>query len=177
MQPNEIIKKHIAPCGLHCGGCFAFNGGNIQKHSTELIKSLGNFDVYAQRFVTMLDEPVFENYQSFKMMLHYFSEPNATAAANRHVPCSKVAMSGIVSVRRVSIFVFNVPLPLRTNRVRRTFAKTFHLHQRKNTENRHRKLLRGDKRCSSILVLLLDKQENDQQSMPTGQLQYVNINI
>lgn len=74
MQPNEIIKKHIAPCGLHCGGCFAFNGGNIQKHSTELIKSLGNFDVYAQRFVTMLDEPVFENYQSFKMMLHYFSE-------------------------------------------------------------------------------------------------------
>ena len=65
--------------------------------------------------------------------------------------------------------------PLRTNRVRRTFAKTFHLHQRKNTENRHRKLLRGDKRCSSILVLLLDKQENGQQSMPTGQLQYVNI--
>ena len=64
MEPNEIIKKHIAPCELHCGGCFAFNGGNIQKHSTELIKSLGNFDVYAQRFVTMLDEPVFENYQS-----------------------------------------------------------------------------------------------------------------
>ena len=107
MQPNEIIKKHIAPCGLHCGGCFAFNGGNIQKHSTELIKSLGNFDVYAQRFVTMLDEPVFENYQSFKIISR---KPNATAAANRHVPCSKVAMSGIVSVRRVSIFVFNVPL-------------------------------------------------------------------
>ena len=53
MEPNGIIKKHIAPCGLHCGGCFAFNGGNIQRHS---------------------DEPVFENYQSFKMMLHYFSE-------------------------------------------------------------------------------------------------------
>ena len=141
MQPNEIIKKHIAPCGLHCGGCFAFNGGNIQKHSTELIKSLGNFDVYAQRFVTMLDEPVFENYQSFKMMLHYFSEAKCNGC--REQAC----------------------------------AKTFHLHQRKNTENRHRKLLRGDKRCSSILVLLLDKQENDQQSMPTGQLQYVNINI
>ena len=72
MQPNEIIKKHIAPCGLHCGGCFAFNGGKIQKHSGELAKSLGNFDVYAQRFVTMLDEPVFENYQAFKSMLHYF---------------------------------------------------------------------------------------------------------
>ena len=66
MQPNEIIKKHIAPCGLHCGGCFAFNGGNIQRHSTELVKSLGNFDVYAQRFVTMLDEPVFENYRVSK---------------------------------------------------------------------------------------------------------------
>ena len=107
MEPNGIIKKHIAPCGLHCGGCFAFNGGNIQRHSTELAKSLGDFDVYAQRFVTMLDEPVFENYQSFKMIAVIISrKPNATAAANRHVPCSKVAMSGIVSVRRVSIFCF-----------------------------------------------------------------------
>lgn len=29
MQPNEIIKKHIAPCGLHCGGCSIFVVFNV----------------------------------------------------------------------------------------------------------------------------------------------------
>ena len=135
MEPNEIIKKHIAPCELHCGGCFAFNGGNIQKHSTELIKSLGNFDVYAQRFVTMLDEPVFENYQSFKMMLHYFSEAKCNGC--REQACALFKSCHVRDCFREK----GVEFFFKINRVRRTFAKTFHLHQRKNTENRHRKLL------------------------------------
>ena len=112
MEPNEIIKKHIAPCELHCGGCFAFNGGNIQKHSTELIKSLGNFDVYAQRFVTMLDEPVFENYQSFKMMLHYFSEAKCNGCREKGVdfffqctsfPCEQTGFDEHLQKRFISI--------------------------------------------------------------------------
>lgn len=110
MQPNEIIKKHIAPCGLHCGGCFAFNGGNIQKHSTELIKSLGNFDVYAQRFVTMLDEPVFENYQSFKMMLHYFSEAKCNGCREQACALFKSCHVRDCFREKGVDFVFNVPL-------------------------------------------------------------------
>ena len=55
---SEFIKGRIAPCGLHCGKCFAFADGDISYHSNELKRSLGNFDVYAQRFVAMLDEPV-----------------------------------------------------------------------------------------------------------------------
>lgn len=70
---REFIKKRIAPCGLHCGKCFAFTEGDISCHSTELKKSLGNFEVYAQRFVGMLDEPVFAKYPDFKEMLDYFS--------------------------------------------------------------------------------------------------------
>nr|WP_231589999.1 DUF3795 domain-containing protein [Bacteroides acidifaciens] len=70
---REFIKKRIAPCGLHCGKCFAFTEGDISCHSTELKKSLGNFEVYAQRFVGMLDEPVFVKYPDSKEMLDYFS--------------------------------------------------------------------------------------------------------
>ena len=70
---SEFIKGRIAPCGLHCGKCFAFADGDISYHSNELKRSLGNFDVYAQRFVAMLDEPVFAKYPDFKEFLDHLS--------------------------------------------------------------------------------------------------------
>ena len=70
---GEFIKGRIAPCGLHCGKCFAFADGDISYHSGELKKVLGNFDVYAQRFVEMLDEPVFAKYPDFKEFLNHLS--------------------------------------------------------------------------------------------------------
>lgn len=69
----EQIKLRLAPCGLHCGKCFAFIDGDIANYSNLLKKSLGEFDIYAQRFVEMLEEPVFEKYSDFKELLHYFS--------------------------------------------------------------------------------------------------------
>lgn len=69
----ETIKKRLAPCGLHCGKCFAFAEGDIQNLSGRLEEALGNFDVYAQRFVGMLGEPVFLKYPDFKEFLHYLS--------------------------------------------------------------------------------------------------------
>ncbi len=73
---SEFIKSRLAPCGLHCGKCFAFNDGDIKQKSTQLKKSLGNFDVYAERFTELLDEPVFVKYGAFKDMLYHFSEVN-----------------------------------------------------------------------------------------------------
>ena len=70
---SEFIKGRIAPCGLHCGKCFAFADGDISYHSNELKRSLGNFDVYAQRFVAMLDEPVFAKYPDFREFLDHLS--------------------------------------------------------------------------------------------------------
>ena len=69
----EQIKNRLAPCGLHCGKCFAFSDGDIKKHSNGLKESLGNFDVYAQRFVELLNEPVFKKYVDFKEVLTYFA--------------------------------------------------------------------------------------------------------
>ncbi len=73
MDYNEI-RDSLAPCGLHCARCFAFSGGDIKKHSKGLKKSLGNFDKYAERFVDLIEEPVFKKYQDFKQLLYYFSE-------------------------------------------------------------------------------------------------------
>lgn len=67
------IKNRLAPCGLHCGKCFAFADCDIRHHSHQLKESLGNFDVYAERFVDMLDEPVFKKYSDFKELLSFFS--------------------------------------------------------------------------------------------------------
>lgn len=71
----EFIKSRLAPCGLHCGKCFAFADGDIVDLSNRLKESLGNFDVYAERFVTLLNEPVFSKYGDFKTLLNHLSTP------------------------------------------------------------------------------------------------------
>ena len=76
------IKKRLAPCGLHCGNCFAFADGDINKTSNKLPKSLGDFDIYAQRFVDLLDEPVFEKYGDFKKLLSYFASVDCKGCRN-----------------------------------------------------------------------------------------------
>lgn len=70
----DFIKRRLAPCGLHCGKCFAFSDGDISNYSKLLADSLGNFDVYAERFVELLDEPVFQKYPDFKKFLSHLSK-------------------------------------------------------------------------------------------------------
>ena len=71
----EFVKSRLSPCGLHCGKCFAFVDGEIALRSKQLKDSLGNFDAYAERFVSLLNEPVFAKYPDFKAFLNYLSEP------------------------------------------------------------------------------------------------------
>ena len=71
----EYIKSRLSPCGLHCGKCFAFANGEIALLSKKLKDSLGNFDVYAERFVSLLNEPAFSKYPDFKVLLSLLSEP------------------------------------------------------------------------------------------------------
>ena len=79
---NQKINDTIAPCGLNCAKCFARNGGSIQILSKELQKNLGDFDVYAERFSELIDEPAFKEYPSFKKMLAYFAEGNCNGCRN-----------------------------------------------------------------------------------------------
>lgn len=65
---ESYLTKIIAPCGLNCCKCLAFEGGEIQTHSRALAELLGsNFQVYAERFSQM--NPVFKNYPAFKALL------------------------------------------------------------------------------------------------------------
>lgn len=69
----DQIKFRLSPCGLHCGKCFAFVDGDIRNNSKRLKESLGDFDIYAHRFVDLINEPVFKKYPEFKEQLAYFA--------------------------------------------------------------------------------------------------------
>ncbi|UCE19270.1 MAG: DUF3795 domain-containing protein [Gemmatimonadota bacterium] len=68
----EDIVRILAPCGLSCEKCFAFESGEIKFHATKLQTLLGSFDRYAERFSTLID-PVFEEYPSFKKLLAHLT--------------------------------------------------------------------------------------------------------
>lgn len=72
----NFIKDRLGPCGLHCGKCFAYVDGDIKNFSNKLKGSLGNFGVYANRFVDLLNEPVFNKYEDFSELLTYFASVN-----------------------------------------------------------------------------------------------------
>jgi len=81
MDP-ETIKAAIAPCGLNCANCFAHVDGDIRHYSLKLKEKLGNFDVYARRFETLLGEPIFKKYPDFKVMLDYFAAGHCKGCRN-----------------------------------------------------------------------------------------------
>ncbi len=72
---KKLLNK-FGPCGLSCEKCFAFNEGAIKHSAQQLKNSLGKFDNYAKRFVTLLDEPIFSKYLDFKDFLNYLSIGN-----------------------------------------------------------------------------------------------------
>lgn len=78
----DQIKQALAPCGLSCGKCFAYVDGEIRRYSVKLREALGNFGIYAKRFETLLDEPVFKNYPQFKAMLDYLAAENCRGCRN-----------------------------------------------------------------------------------------------
>lgn len=73
MDEKKEAMKRIAPCGLHCGKCFAFTEGTIHEEAGKLRRDLGNFTPYAARFSKALD-PVFEKYLDFAELLDYIAD-------------------------------------------------------------------------------------------------------
>ncbi|MEN6623471.1 MAG: DUF3795 domain-containing protein [Smithella sp.] len=72
----EEILNALGPCGLNCKKCFAHRDGKIRRYSLKLVKEFGKFDVYAERFETLLNNPIFKKYPDFKIMLEYFASEN-----------------------------------------------------------------------------------------------------
>ena len=75
MEYSKILE-YLGPCGINCQKCFAFKDGDIHKNSDALKTNLGNFDVYASRFVDLLNEQTFAKYPEFKEVLNLLSTTN-----------------------------------------------------------------------------------------------------
>jgi hypothetical protein len=73
---SMTLKDKFGPCGLLCEKCFAFENGPIKLNAEQLKYHLGEFDIYAKRFVSMLEEPVFNKYPDFRELLNLFSSNN-----------------------------------------------------------------------------------------------------
>jgi hypothetical protein len=73
-MPDQIpLIEIIAPCGLNCSKCLAYEKGDIRKHSQAIMELLGpNFDAYVERFANM--EPAFQDYPVFKRLLTFLSQ-------------------------------------------------------------------------------------------------------
>ncbi len=72
----ENILNALGPCGLNCEKCFAHIDGDIRKYSLKLKEKLGDFDAYAKRFETLLNNPIYSKYPDFKRILDYFASEN-----------------------------------------------------------------------------------------------------
>ncbi len=83
-QKNQEILNKLGPCGLSCDKCFAHIDGKIKYHSDQLKKYLGNFDVYAERFVELIDAPVFKKYPDFKEVLEFFTNVECKGCRKEH---------------------------------------------------------------------------------------------
>ena len=103
---TEQIKSSIAPCGLSCEKCFAHVDGDIRRYSSKLKEKLGNFENYAKRFETLLDEPIFKKYPDFKEMLDYFASENCKGCRNEQ--CKLFKGCGVAAVTRKSRLIFAI---------------------------------------------------------------------
>lgn len=70
-EEEALASSWIAPCGLSCGQCVAYDGGPVNAHAKALKRALGNnFGSYAKRFAGM--NAVFEKYDHFEELLNFF---------------------------------------------------------------------------------------------------------
>ena len=90
---HESMLASLAPCGLSCETCFAHVEGDIRRYSLQLRERLGNFEAYAERFETLLGDPIFAKYPAFKEMLDYFADENCKGCRNEQ--CKLLKTCGV----------------------------------------------------------------------------------
>ncbi|OYT62534.1 hypothetical protein B6U81_00610 [Thermoplasmatales archaeon ex4484_30] len=76
----EEILKILAPCGIDCSHCYAYEKGKIKELSKELLFHLGGFDELVMDLKKFM--PAFKNYDSFKEVLVNFSKGDCKGCRN-----------------------------------------------------------------------------------------------
>lgn len=76
----EKAVKELAPCGIDCSRCVAYEDGDIVKLSKDLKERLANFEKMAKRMEKFV--PVFKDYEGFVSILNHFSEGKCQGCRN-----------------------------------------------------------------------------------------------
>jgi len=104
----------IAPCGLNCGKCLAFEGGEIQVHAKALSGLLGdNFAKYADYLSRF--NPVFENYASFSEFLDFLGRGSCGSCRQSGCLFSDCRVHACVEEKRVDFCFQCGEFPCRDN--------------------------------------------------------------
>jgi len=72
---SDVVNQ-LTPCGLDCGRCADFKGGEIRELSTKMIELLGNYTRVAQ--MKAATKPEFEHYDEFLAILNSFSQASCS---------------------------------------------------------------------------------------------------
>lgn len=116
----EEIKAALAPCGLSCEKCFAHVAGDIRKYSRLLKEKLGNFDIYAKGFETLLEEPVLKNILISRKCWIILLPKTARGAVTSNASCLKTVGCAAVTrknrlISAISVKCFPATEPTLTN--------------------------------------------------------------
>jgi hypothetical protein len=84
MDYKEILK-HLAPCGLDCGRCADFTGGEIGALSARLLESLGEYGRLAAMRADA--KPEFKGYEQFRAVLGVLAGPSCDGCRSDNVSC------------------------------------------------------------------------------------------
>jgi len=76
----EKAVKDLAPCGIDCSRCVAYEDGDVVKLSKELMEKLTNYEKMAKRMEDFV--PVFKNYDGFLSVLEHFSNGKCPGCRN-----------------------------------------------------------------------------------------------
>jgi len=80
MAEYEEILEVLAPCGLDCSCCYAYEKGKIKEWSSKLLSYLEGFDELAMDLKKFV--PAFKNYAIFKEILEHFSKSDCKGCRN-----------------------------------------------------------------------------------------------
>ncbi|WP_432409567.1 DUF3795 domain-containing protein [Wukongibacter sp. M2B1] len=76
----EMAVKELAPCGIDCSRCVAYENGDIVNLSKELKEKLINFEKFAKKMEKLV--PAFKDYEGFINILDHFSKGKCHGCRN-----------------------------------------------------------------------------------------------
>lgn len=126
---REQIKRHIAPCGLNCSKCLAFDGGEIQRLSRGLAEYLGpNFQGYADRLSAM--NPALAKYGGFRELLDSFASGECSGCRGQECLFKACSVPACVREHKIDFCFECEEFPCRKHGMPETLAERW----RKNNE-------------------------------------------